>query len=74
MAEIFLGVDCGTQGLKCLALDGKTGAVLAGASRRYDVLPGLPPGHSEQDPAVWVDALRGALGDCLLYTSPSPRD
>ncbi len=65
MAEIFLGVDCGTQGLKCLALDGRTGAVLAGASRKYDVLPGLPPGHSEQDPAVWIEALEGALGEVL---------
>ncbi len=65
MAEIFLGVDCGTQGLKCLALEGETGKVLARASRKYGLLPGLPPGHSEQDPAQWIEALEGALGEVL---------
>ncbi len=68
MEEIFLGVDCGTQGLKCLALEGETGEVLARASRKYDVIPGLPPGHSEQDPAAWVEALESALGEVLSRT------
>ena len=53
---IYLGLDCGTQSTKTLALDGDTGQILASASQSYDVLPG-PPGQMEQDPATWLEAL-----------------
>jgi len=62
---IALGIDCGTQSLKTLALDGETGAVLAAASRSYDLVPGLPAGHMEQDPAAWWQALRETVGRVL---------
>lgn len=54
---IFLGIDCGTQSTKTIALDDASGAVLASASKSHGLIPGLPPGHLEQDPALWVDAL-----------------
>jgi xylulokinase len=54
---IYLGIDCGTQSTKTIALDGDTGKIIASASRAYDVLPGLPPGHLEQDPATWSNAV-----------------
>ena len=54
---IFLGIDCGTQSTKTVALDGETGKIIASAARQYDVLPGLPAGHMEQNPATWVDAV-----------------
>ena len=54
---IALGIDCGTQSLKTVALDGDSGQVLASASRSYGLVEGLPSGHLEQDPQVWWDAL-----------------
>ena len=54
---IYLGIDCGTQSTKTIALDAATGKIIASASRAYDVLPGLPPGHLEQDPATWSNAV-----------------
>jgi len=57
----YLGIDCGTQSLKVLAWCPERGA-LAAASRSYDLIAGLPPGHKEQHPQVWLEA----LDDCML--------
>ena len=54
---IYLGIDCGTQSTKTIALDGDSGKILAAAAQSHDVLPGLPPGHMEQHPQSWVDAV-----------------
>lgn len=53
---IFLGIDCGTQSTKTIALDWDTGTILASAHQSYGFLPDLPPGAMEQDPAEWVSA------------------
>src|SRR5215469_13380647 len=58
---IYLGIDCGTQSTKTVALDGETGNLLASAAQSYDVLPGLPPGHMEQNPATWVTAMDATI-------------
>jgi xylulokinase len=58
---MFLGLDCGTSGLKALLVDDH-GAAIAAASRAY--LPDRPrPGWSEQDPDVWRTAMAGAIAD-----------
>ena len=54
---IFLGIDCGTQSTKAIALDGDTGEVVAQAAEAYGLIPGLPRGHAEQHPATWTGAL-----------------
>jgi xylulokinase len=54
---IYLGIDCGTQSTKTIALDAEPGRIIASATQSYDVLPGLPPGHLEQDPATWTKAV-----------------
>ena len=54
---ITLGIDCGTQSLKTVALDGDSGKIVASASKPYGLIEGLPEGHAEQDPAMWWDAL-----------------
>jgi xylulokinase len=54
---IYLGIDCGTQSTKTIALDAETGRIIASAAQAYDVLPGLLPGHLEQDPATWTKAV-----------------
>jgi xylulokinase len=58
---MYLGLDCGTSGLKALLVD-ETGAALAGSSRAY--VPDRPrPGWSEQNPDVWRAAMAAAIAD-----------
>ena len=58
---MFLGLDCGTSGLKALLVD-ERGEAIAAASRAY--LPDRPrTGWSEQDPDVWRSAMAGAIAD-----------
>ncbi|BBU58803.1 xylulokinase [Mameliella alba] len=58
---MYLGLDMGTSGLRALLVDGN-GAPVGSAVRAY--APKHPhPGWSEQDPADWVAAVDGALGE-----------
>ncbi len=57
---IFLGIDCGTQSLKVLSWSPGTNECIS-ASCSYDLIPGLPPGHKEQHPREWIQA----LGKCF---------
>jgi len=61
LGRMYLGVDCGTSGLKALLID-EDGAPVASASRSY--APDRPkPNWSEQNPAVWRVAMAGAIAD-----------
>lgn len=62
---ICLGIDCGTQSTKTVALDCDTGKIVASAARQYDVLPGLPAGHMEQDPGTWTTAVDATVQKVL---------
>jgi len=62
---LYLGIDCGTQGLKTLLFDGATGAVIALAKRKYNVLPNAAPGVSEQDPRVWITAAEATIREVV---------
>ncbi len=53
---VSLGIDCGTQSTKTLALDWETGEILASAHQPYGFIPNLPPGSMEQHPQDWVTA------------------
>ncbi len=53
---IFLGIDCGTQSIKAIAMDFDSGRVLASASHPHCLIEGLPPGHMEQNPSNWITA------------------
>jgi len=58
---MYLGLDCGTSGLKALLTD-EDGEPVATAVRAYS--PDRPrPGWSEQDPEDWSAAMAGAVGD-----------
>ena len=58
---MYLGLDLGTSGLRALLVDDE-GVPVASAVRAY--APVHPqPGWSEQDPADWVTAVDGALGE-----------
>jgi len=67
---IALGIDCGTQSLKTVALDSVTGEVLASGSRAYGMVEGLPAGHLEQDPELWWNALRETVAEVLEALGP----
>ena len=58
---MYLGLDCGTSGLKALLTD-ERGEPVASASRSYS--PARPqPGWSEQNPDDWVAAMTAAVAD-----------
>lgn len=63
---IFLGIDCGTQSTRVIALDWESGRILASGGGEYGFVEGLPEGAFEQDPAWWVAAadagMRATLG------------
>lgn len=61
----FLGIDSGTQSTKAIVLDLVSGAILASGHSTYELLEGLPPGHLEQNPQTWVDAVRDCVRQCL---------
>ena len=64
---MYLGLDCGTSGLKALLVD-ESGAPLASATRAY--APDRPkPNWSEQDPNVWRTAMAGAVADLRRSTA-----
>lgn len=67
---ITLGIDCGTQSLKTVALDGESGNVIASASKAYGLVEGLPAGHLEQDPSIWWDALEETVQKVLADLGP----
>jgi xylulokinase len=67
---IALGIDCGTQSLKTIALDGDSGNILASASKAYGLVEGLPAGHLEQDPAIWWNALEETVRQVLADLGP----
>jgi xylulokinase len=62
---LSLGIDSGTQSTKTIVLDSETGEILASAQQAYGLIGGLPPGHLEQDPSVWVDAVDKTVRACL---------
>lgn len=55
--SIYLGIDSGTQSTKAIALDLDSGRVVAESRAPHQLIAGLPPGHMEQHPQDWVNAL-----------------
>jgi len=60
---ITLGIDCGTQSTKVIALDVESGELLAVAQREHDLIDGLPQGAMEQHPGDWIKAADEALSE-----------
>ena len=59
MADVVVGLDLGTGGVRVLAVDIQ-GQVIAAATRSYPLLT-PQPGWTEQNPSDWVDASLSAL-------------
>jgi xylulokinase len=62
---ITLGLDSGTQSTKCIAVEVDTCKIVASASQSYGMIEGLPAGHLEQDPQVWLDAVDHTVRACI---------
>ena len=60
-----IGIDSGTQSTKAIVVDIETGDIVAQAQEKYDVLPGLPSGHMEQEPKTWTDAVDATVASCM---------
>ncbi len=68
-----LGLDVGTQGVKAILIDAQTCAVIARGAAPLSLIPGLLPGHAEQHPRDWADAIRGAVAD-VWKAAPHARE
>ncbi|MGZ7065299.1 MAG: FGGY family carbohydrate kinase, partial [Candidatus Aminicenantales bacterium] len=68
-----IGIDSGTQGTKALVVDFDRGRVLGRGHAPHAMVPGLPPGASEQDPRTWVRAMEAALAAALKEAGVDPR-
>ena len=63
--QLFLGIDCGTQGTKAIILDAVSGAVIGQGAAAHTMISGAN-GRREQDPAQWLDAFASATRHALL--------
>jgi len=70
----LIGVDNGTQSTKTVVVDGENGSVLGKATEDYGLIEGLPPGHKEQEPSVWIEALHRTIKGALKEARISPKD
>lgn len=61
----FIGVGNETQSTKTITIDGDSGSVPRKATEGYGLMDGLPLGHNEQDPSLWIDALHRTIRDAL---------
>ena len=68
MNNLFLGIDCGTQGTKALVLDTETGQVLGMGSAPHTLIQG-DHGRREQDTEQWLNALAHATAQALALAN-----
>lgn len=69
--DLFLGFDVGTQSTKALVLDVERGEVVARAALAHGLLPDLPPGHLEQHPETWLEAVATTCREVLQQVDPA---
>ena len=64
MGSLFVGLDVGTQGCKCIIFELSTKTVLSRGAKPYG-LTSQRPGQAEQDPSVWVENGRDAMREAI---------
>jgi xylulokinase len=72
MPVYAVGIDSGTQGTKALVVEAGSGRVVGRGKAPHAMIPGLGPGASEQDPAVWIRAAERALAGALKEARIEP--
>lgn len=63
--QLFLGIDCGTQGTKAIILDAVSGEVLGQGAASHSLISAAN-GRREQDTRQWLDAFATATRRALL--------
>ncbi|MDD1010236.1 xylulokinase [Pseudomonas shahriarae] len=63
--QLFLGIDCGTQGTKAIILDAASGQVLGQGAAAHTMISGAN-GRREQDTHQWLEAFALATRQALL--------
>lgn len=63
--QLFLGIDCGTQGTKAIILDAASGEVLGQGAAAHTMISGAN-GRREQDTQQWLEAFTTATRRALL--------
>ena len=71
--QLFLGIDCGTQGTKAIILDALSGQVLGQGAAAHELISGAN-GRREQDTAQWLDAFTLATRRALLAAQVDGQD
>ncbi|HTL67224.1 MAG TPA: xylulokinase [Lacunisphaera sp.] len=61
--SLYIGIDSGTQSTKAVVLDLDLGRVIAEARAPHSLIAGLPPGHMEQQPQHWTEALDAVISE-----------
>jgi len=61
--SLYIGIDSGTQSVKAVVLDLDSRKVVAEARAPHALIDGLPPGHMEQHPQQWADAMDAVIGE-----------
>ncbi|TMU80640.1 xylulokinase [Pseudomonas fluorescens] len=62
--QLFLGIDCGTQGTKAIILDATSGQVLGQGAAAHTMISGAN-GRREQDTQQWLEAFTLATRQAL---------
>lgn len=65
---LLLGIDLGSSSVKASVIEGESGNCLATAFYPKDEMQimAIKPGWAEQDPEIWWDNLKRAIGDCII--------
>jgi len=71
--ELYLGIDCGTQGTKALLFDAAAGTIVAQAYRSHQMIQNVD-GTREQDPRWWTEACSALLYELLAEKDVNPKD
>ena len=71
--QLFLGIDCGTQGTKAVILDAVSGDVLGQGAAAHKLISGTN-GRREQDTAQWLDAFTLATRRALVAANVDGQD
>lgn len=61
----FLGIENGPVRTRTVVLNLETATLEAESEQAYGQIKGLPEGHCEQDPSLWIQAVDYTVRDCL---------
>ncbi len=64
---LLLGIDIGSSSVKASVIDGESGECIASAfyPKEEMTITAAKPGWAEQDPELWWENMKKAIGDCL---------